>query len=505
MLGDLYALYKVLTKAGALYPNPLLAITQFLWCYFCYGSSLSTLAAWSALRFPDTLAVVEENKQVTFRELENEVEKLAFGLTRSLELKPEQTIGLLGRNSVAYVETLLACEQVGANILLLHTTFAPEDLVRLQHLQAIDVLICDDEFQTTVETFLELLKDAKQSVPKVMYSSSLASLENTLLSKPKFSWRKKRGRIILLTSGTTGQAKVIRQRPKLVLKTFHALLESFRLSAGEKTLLTLPLLHGHGLATLALCLVVGAPLFVFRKGHTEDFLRYIEEYKINTLTIVPTILYRLLEHLKTRQYQTRSLSKIISGSAPLAAELTKSCLEKFGSILFNVYGSSEAGPISLATPKDLQDAPETVGKILPGVKLRFQEQHVQVMKNGAFFDTGDVGYVDDSNNLFLLGRSDDMLICGGENVYPRLVEERVNALEYVLESAVVGVPDLEYGQAVHLFVVLTSRHVTLAVIEKDLEQLFSRAMRPRKIFIVHTLPKTLTGKVVKSQLNESAS
>jgi acyl-CoA synthetase (AMP-forming)/AMP-acid ligase II len=484
MLADLYRLYKTLGKSGVFYPDALWATAQFLWSYLNCGSSLTTLAKWAALRFPNHKAIVDENRQITFRELVAEAERLATGLEQTLGIKPNQTIGLLGRNSIDLVETLLACEMLGVTIFLLHTNFAAGNLEHLQQ-QSIDLLICDDEFRRTIE-------EMTKPLPNIVYFSSLFIPKT---SKPKAIRPRRKSNIIMLTSGTTGHPKAIKQRPRLTLKTLVGLLEALQLKASSRTLLTIPLLHGHGLATLALSLAFGAALYVFRKSQTEDFVRCLEENNIETIVLVPTILYRLLQ-----EHKTFKVEKIISGSAPLDEKLALQTLETCGSVLYNLYGSSEAGLISLVTPSDLQENPGTVGKILPGVKLRFEDNHIQVMQHKSFHDTGDVGYLDDINNLFLLGRSDDLLICGGENVYPRMIEEKVNALSYVLESAVIGVPNEEYGQAIHLFVVLKAHCITKDRLEQDLKRLFSKAIRPQKIFMVDALPKTSVGKVAKHQL-----
>jgi acyl-CoA synthetase (AMP-forming)/AMP-acid ligase II len=478
MLGDLYRLYKTLGRAGVLYPDALWVTAQFLWSYAGYGSSLTTLAKWAALRSPNHVAIVDENRRVTFRELIVNAEKLANRLEQVYGIKPEQTIGLIGRNSIDFAEVLLACEMLGTNVLLLHTHFVTENLERLQ--RQIDVLICDDEFQGSI----------RQPLLNTIFFSSLSTIKST-----SRLWRlRRKSNITLLTSGTTGQPKVIRQRPRLSLKTLVGLMGSLHLEANSRTLLTLPLSHGHGLATLAFNLLFGATLYIFRKNRTEDFVRCVREKSIDTLVLVPTILYRLLQNQEKLQVHT-----IISGSAPLDEKLATRTLKTFGEVLYNLYGSSEAGLISLATPNDLRMTPGTVGKVLPGVKLDFRDNHIRVMKHGACLETGDVGYLDGQNNLFLLGRSDEMLICGGENVRPRMIEEKVNTLEYVQEAAVVGVPDAEYGQAVCLYIVLKAQ-VSRANIMKDLERLFPRTLRPRELFIVGTLPRTVSGKIMKRHL-----
>jgi acyl-CoA synthetase (AMP-forming)/AMP-acid ligase II len=480
MLKDLYKLYKILGKSGVFYPDALWATAQFLYAYLKYGSSLITLAKWSALRFPNHVAIVDDHRQVTFRELVANAEMLATGLEQGYGIKPEQTIGLLGRNGIDFVEVLLACEMLGINVLLLHPHFVAENLERLQG--QLDILICDDEFQG----------NTRQPLLNTISFSSLSTIKSTgrLL---KFI---RKSNITLLTSGTTGQPKIISRRPRLSLKTLAGLLEALQLTANSKTLLTLPLSHGHGLATLAFNLLFGATLYIFRKSRTEHFMRCVRENSIDTVVLVPTILYRLLQ-----EQERLRVHKIISGSAPLDEKLATQTLQTFGDVLYNLYGSSELGLISLATPDDLRLEPKTVGRVLPGVNLQIQNNHIYVVKNGHSLDTGDMGYLDEVSRLFLLGRSDDLLICGGENVHPRMIEERVNTLDYVLESAVVGVPDAEYGHAVHLYAVLKPPG-SRDELAKDLEQLFSKTLRPKEIFIVETLPRTASGKIIKHQLNE---
>jgi acyl-CoA synthetase (AMP-forming)/AMP-acid ligase II len=483
MLADLYRLYKTFGKSGVFYPDALWATAQFLGSYVEHGSSLTTLAKWAARRFPNQVAVVDEDRSITFRELIAEAEGMAGWLEQTHHVHPRQRVGLLGRNSIDFVKTLLACEMLGVNILLLHTNFVTETLERLQEKHTIDLLVCDKEFEQALKPVRALPKTIYFSIPAIFSTTKPIRL-------------RKKSNIILLTSGTTGQPKVIRRRPKLSVKTLAGLLEALQLTANSRTLLTLPLSHGHGLATLAFSLLFGATLYIFRKSRTEDFVRCIRENFVDTVVLVPTILYRLLQ-----EQEELRVHKIISGSAPLDEKLATRALQTFGDILYNLYGSSEAGLISLATPEALRQQPATLGKVLPGVNLKIENSHIHVIKDGQPFDTGDMGYFDEHNNLYLLGRSDDMLICGGENVYPHLIEEKVNGLEYIQECAVVGVPDAEYGQTLHLYVVL-NRQVSKDDIARDLEGLFPRALRAQKIFMLRSLPQTSSGKLARHKLTE---
>jgi acyl-CoA synthetase (AMP-forming)/AMP-acid ligase II len=345
------------------------------------------------------------------------------------------------------------------------------------------------------------------------------SLLESKTAKPagRFRVSPRSGSLILLSSATTDPAKKVRRKPSLeeALGLVTGLLENLRPHTGKATLLTVPLLHGHGLATLVLSLALGSPLFLFPKAGPDEFLRCVEERKIKVLVLVPTILYRLLEAAHPH-HDLSSLRAIFCGSAPLDAGLATRALERFGDVLYNLYGSSETGVISLATPEDLRRAPATVGKVLLGVDLRIQGErqsaipagepgHIFIVRGRAAISTGDVGYLDAEGRLFLLGRADDLLICGGENVFPEAIESRVNqALEYVLESAVMGIPDPEYGQALHLFVVLKTGHagITPEAIARDLEPLFPRTLRPKKITVLSELPKNLAGKVLRYKLQD---
>jgi acyl-CoA synthetase (AMP-forming)/AMP-acid ligase II len=506
MLQSIRLAFTALARTGLLNPNPLLSIAQLLGCYMRYGASLYTLARWNAGRFPEQLALVEPGRQVTFSQLVQGADALAA----SLNLSAGQTVGLLGRNSVAYVEILLACGCSGADVLLLNTGFTPEQLLRLAQSRTLNLLICDREFEAKAEG---LLAQVQGAVPQVLYTESLDRLGQKEPPPPSHT----SGSLILLTSGTTGPAKMIRRRlkPSALLGMLTAILNGLRPKSGDAALLTVPLLHGHGLATLGLCLTMGAPLYLFARARAEELLGCVEAQGIKVLVLVPTILYRLLDHLHTHRFNTQSIRTIVCGSAPLDAGRAKEGLERFGPVLFNLYGTSETGIISLATPQDLQQAPATVGQVLPGVELQVRNTDqsqarpgesgqlwVKSPLTGGTINTGDVGYLDEGR-LFLLGRQDDLLICGGEKVFPQVIEETVcHSLSYVSECAATGIPDPEFGQAVHLFVVLKPEHseVKPEAIAQDLKPLFPRATRPKQIAVLPELPRNLAGKLLRHQL-----
>lgn len=321
---------------------------------------------------------------------------------------------------------------------------------------------------------------------------------------------------MLLSSGSTGPPKAVRREvsPAPLLPTLTALLNGPELRARAPTLLTIPLFHGHGLMTLGLCLAMGAPLHLFARGTPELYWQALTERDIEVLVLVPTVLYRLLE--TPSPGRAGRLRTIVCGSAPLGAGLATRALSRFGPVLSNLYGGSEFGLVSLATPGHLLAAPDSVGSVLPGVRVSvrradgtpapFGEVVVRgsmaTGRPGSGQGTGDLGRLTPSGRLTLAGRLDDLLIIGGENVSPEAVEARIAELGYVRECAVVGVPSEEYGQALAVLIVLHGGQggVTRERVELDLRSRLPRMLRPARVTFVEELPRNALGKLVRRRL-----
>ena len=513
------AALRALRCTGLLGTHPFAAILRLVWALLRYGRSLFTLVAWNARQFPDALAVVDPHRRATFCQLETR----AVQLSQALGLGAHHRVGILCRNSVVFVEALLACGRAGADAVLLSTMFAVEQVTHLCESKRLDLLICDDEFRlqvTTLEARFPGLHGRVVSTTALI-DEHLGALSPLGRQGSRRGLIKKAGAITLMTSGTTGPARAVRHRPSLrqILRTVTALLDQLQPKRGEPTLLTIPLLHGHGLATLAMSLTLAAPLFIFSRARAQDLLTCIAQNEIQVVVLVPTILHRLLEGGMAGG--TTTVRKVICGSAPLSAGLAARGIERLGPLLFNLYGSTEAGLISLATPADLLVAPASVGRPLPGVSLDLQSPEgasVGPGQVGRLFvrgemaqgkvdtregvDTGDLAHVGQDGRLYLDGRADDMLICGGENVLPKTIEEAINRRPYVLACAAVGVPSVEYGQSVHLFLELRTGcgDVSAAFIADDLKSCLPPVLRPAGITVVAALPRGPSGKILRRQL-----
>lgn len=547
-----------LGRTGVFRPAPLRSVLQLAWCGLRHGASLYTLVAWNAWRWPDRTAVDGDGEAVSYQDLWRRADHLASILSAytsgTLGRPLDFGVALLCRNHVNFVALLLACSRLGLRTVLLNTSFLPEQVRAACHSQGLTLLICDDEFAPGLaeiglaEVGLAEVEWAGAGMNIITVSALKASttarpptLRLALLRwRPRPRWRQ--ATLVLLTSGTTRTPRTVQRRLHLgaLLPTLIALLSSLRPEAGSPTLLTLPLFHGHGLATLGLSLTLAAPLHLFARGRPKDYWRCLTQQQIEVLVLVPTVLYRLLSSAERGlplptppALRTPALRTIVSGSAPLGAALATQAQQAFGPVLFNLYGSSEAGLISLATPQDLLLCPGTVGRVLPGVEVQLQplssaeaglstagldDMEVgQVRVRGPLvvgnaastdagtecYETGDLGWFGSTGLLFLAGRHDDLLMIGGENVSPELIEDRIARLPCVLECAVTPVPSAEYGQAVHAYVVLKrgQEHTTPADLQHHLLVLLPRMLRPAEISVVKTLPRNQMGKLLRAQLN----
>jgi acyl-CoA synthetase (AMP-forming)/AMP-acid ligase II len=434
-------LYRILQHLGML--KKFGSVLWLMWCFMRFGTSLYTLFAWAAWRYPNQTALVAHHR-LTFVELEKLVGKCASSLL-TLGAQPNTSVNLAVADPERFVMLLLASLRLGLEVVL-HNPKQPPTTRRLT------------------------LTDGTILPP------STAKLPHT-----------RGGRVVLLTSGSTGTPKMVRQK-RLQPSVLSGLLERLNLRVGQRILLTIPMFHGHGLATLALAWLSGSALFVSRfEAKTTPKLMLQE--RIGVLVLVPTILHRLLEVAPDLPLQA-----IVCGSAPLEPTLAQCTLTKYGKVLFNLYGSSEAGLISLATPQDIAHEPLAVGKPLQRVDILKQ----QVMVNG--FATGDLGKLE-RGFLFLLGRNDLLLSCGGVNVHPHTIELQIAKLSYIKECAVVGVPDAEYGHAIRLFVVLYSDR-PLETIRHDVAALLPKAQRPREVIQLDALPRSDLGKVQHGLLQQ---
>jgi len=350
--------------------------------------------------------------------------------------------------------------------------------------------------------FIGLLSDCPCPCPCQTLDSASPREHPGLPGLPR---TKRSGRVLVLTSGSTGAAKSVARRPSLgsVLPVVAGLLRALPLRMHAPAIAAIPLYHGYGLAVVAMALTLGSPLYVGSRCDIAPLLARMPAGAVPAVVIsIPTLLGRWLA---TSPEAIPPLAAVITGSAPLSPGLCQRLLERLGPCLFNLYGTTEAGLIALATPQDLSEAPGTVGRPLLGNTARIlsatneiqvQGPLVVAAPPGQWYGTGDAGRVDGQGRFFVCGRLDAMVICGGENVYPYETEAALLDHPDVADAAVVAVEDREFGQVLLGVVALApGASVDEEALRAWLRQRLDRCKVPRQIRITPAIPRNALGKV----------
>jgi len=339
------------------------------------------------------------------------------------------------------------------------------------------------------------------------------------------------GRVVILTSGTTGTPKgASRSQPKS-LDPAVALLSTIPLRTRDRTLIAAPLFHSWGFAHFTMGILLSSTYIVQRKFDPEKTLAAAEENAATVLAVVPVMMQRIMElPARTRnKYDLSGVRVVAASGSALPGELATRWMDQFGDTLYNLYGSTEVAWATIATPADLREAPGTAGQPPWNTVVRlFDEKDREVSRGetGRVFvanqfefegytgggtkaaidglmSTGDVGHFDDAGRLFIDGRDDEMIVSGGENVFPREVEDLLHRHPAVDDVALVGVKDEKYGQRLKAFVVKKSgARVTEEQLKSHVKTNLARYKVPRDIEFVKALPRNATGKVLKRELVE---
>ncbi|HVL96640.1 MAG TPA: acyl-CoA synthetase [Solirubrobacteraceae bacterium] len=520
-----------LAEAGILRParpDRLLALAGAL---LRFGPTPAAGYTAAALRYPDELGIIDELGTLTFREVHERTNALAHALSDD-GVNEGDSVGLMIRNHRGFVEALVACSKLGAHVLLLNTAFSGPQLSDVADREKPKAILYDEEF---AEVLAEAGKRRKRYI--AWHEPDGDSGDPTLESLIERGDRSdvvapaEPGRTIILTSGTTGTPKgASRSQPKS-LDPAAALLSKIPLRARERTMVAAPLFHAWGFAQFMLGMSLASTIVLKRKFDPEATLSLTAQHECTTLVVVPVMLQRILE-LDDDVLTRYDLSKLrcvpVSGSA-LPGAISTRWMDLFGDNLYNLYGSTEVAWATIATPEDLRAAPGTAGKPPRGTIVRIYDDDgkpVEAGQSGRIFvgnemqfegytgggnkdvldglmSSGDVGHFDENGRLFIDGRDDDMIVSGGENVFPAEVEELLAGHEKVAEVAVFGVEDEKFGQRLKAVVVpKKGAKLTEDEVKKHVKANLAGYKVPREVEFIDELPRTSTGKVLKRELQE---
>ena len=336
------------------------------------------------------------------------------------------------------------------------------------------------------------------------------------------------GRTVLLTSGTTGSPKGAR-RSGGGAGSLAAMLDRIPWRAGEVTVVAAPMFHAWGFGQLAIAATMGCTVVTRRRFDPEATLQLVESTGATGLAVVPVMLERIVDLPAETldRYRMPTLRFVTASGSRMRPEAVTAFMDRFGDVVYNSYNATEAGLISCAVPDDLRVAPETAGRPVVGTDLRIVDDEGREVDPGevgritvrsdsqfegytsgdgkdfheSYMVSGDLGRVDDAGRLFVVGRDDEMIVSGGENVYPLEVEQTLDGHEAVVEAAVVGVDDDDYGQRLEAYVVLRDgAEVTPEQLQGYVKDKLAGFKTPRRVVVLDDLPRNDTGKVLKREL-----
>jgi fatty-acyl-CoA synthase len=539
-IADSLHVATALIRAGVAKPSRPDRSLRALWGLRRWGPTLAAGYLGAAARYPGAAAIADELGVLTFADVEARTNALARGLSDH-GVQEGDRIALMCRNHRWFIEASVACAKLGAHAVYLNTAFAGPQLTAVLGSENPAAVIYDQEFTSALEpafagrlgflAWRDGTTDAGHGGLGGSAGVDHPTLEEVIdgrmvapLTPPTDP-----GRTVILTSGTTGTPKGANRASPGSLGPAAALLSAIPLRARETTVIAAPMFHSWGFAHMFLSTALSSTLVLRRRFDPADTLRAIAEHRASALIVVPVMLARMLElgADAVSAYELSSLRLIAASGSALPGPLAQDVMDVFGEKLYNLYGSTEVAWATVASPQDLRAAPGTAGRPPRGtvVKILDPESHLlpagvsgrifvgsemlfegytgggDKLRLGDLMSTGDMGHFDDRGRLFVDGRDDDMIVSGGENVFPSEVENLLAALPGIREVAVVGVPDPEFGQRLRAVVAL-EREATLT--ERELQDHVRRNLArykvPREVRFVDELPRNATGKVLKREL-----
>lgn len=492
--------------------------------------SVTSGFASSAQRCGNRPGLVDELGTLTFSELDKRGDAFAAALQT---LPSAKVVGIMARNHRGFVDSLIAANRIGADVLLLNTSFAGPAMAEVVARENVDVIIYDEEFTATVDRALEDCTGRSEVTRIVAWTDTEdhpLTVESLIIDHRGLQPRRtgEKSRVILLTSGTTGTPKGAKHSGGGV-DALKAILDRTPWRTEETTVVVAPMFHAWGFSQLVFAASMACTVVTRRKFDPQATLALVDKYQATGLCVVPVMFDRIMElpdHIRNR-YSGRSLRFAAASGSRMRPDVVTSFMDQFGDVIYNNYNATEAGMIATATPADLRAAPDTAGRPAEGTEIKILDGDFKELPTGEvgtiyvrnstqfdgytsgatkdfhqdYMSSGDVGYLDAAGRLFVVGRDDEMIVSGGENVYPIEVEKTLLAHPEVAEATVLGVDDEQYGQRLVAFVVLTDgAETTEDALKQHVRDNLANYKVPRSITVLAELPRNSTGKIDRREL-----
>ena len=500
---------------------------------------------------PDRTALVCGDKRVTFEQMADRVNRLANWL-QSIGAGPDKPVGAMSTNSVEFVETYYAAAKIGATFVPLNYRAKQEELTYMINTSDVFVLF-------TGERYLDLVSKLRPSLEGVQhfacYDRPVDGMQHfgEILSsaspdEPFVDVDESQPTVLIYTSGTTSMPKgVALTYLNLSVYVTNTMSPADPSEEADVTLLSVPIFHVAGVTPIMSSVWGGRTLVILPQFDPELWLKAVQNEKVTHSFVVPTMLKRIMEHPDFEKYDLSSLKLITYGAAPMPYEVVSKAVDVFSCGLMNAYGQTEStstmtflGPEDHQIPKEPGPEREmklnrlrSVGRGMDDVVIAIMDPENNVLPAGdegeicvmgprimaeyhkqqeataaaiqdGWLHTGDVGYLDDEGYLFITGRKKDLIIRGGENISTGEIEAVLEGHDAVDEAAVIGVPDVEWGEVVKAVIVpapgtkLDPDELTTYV-----KQRLSSYKAPQYYAVVSELPRNPMGKVLKTELRKA--
>ena len=466
------------------------------------GISLMALLRFAAHFYPQHCAITDEKQSLSYQELYIRTRQLTEILHTEYHLQPEVSVALLGRNSLILTLLLHALSRLGIRTTLLSTDLGTEQITADLQKHHYHLIIYDSD-----------LKQIPTELPCIAFTTE--KINDILLDKHSQIKKRKlpkiwRGReIVIHSGGTSGKFKTIARRPSVTsfLPPLLALLRDIRIYQYERVLISLPFYHGFGLSTLIISLLMGKKICLQKRFDVLQTLTIIQREQIEVMPIVPAMLARFWQ-IEGAKKKMKSLRCLISGGDRLPKSLIDTTHKEIGEVIFNLYGTSEAGFFMLANPKELASFEETtLGKPIRGVDCKVKDCNRQgigtlwvrsrwAMRGlrNQWQNTGDLVSQNSEGYFFHHGRADRMVVCGGENVQPEHIEQVLLSHPMIIAARAFTVPDPNFGNVIHTEIECTPKATLTEVTLLDwLRPQLSRSEMPHSIRF-KTIEMLSTGK-----------
>ncbi|MDX6670719.1 MAG: hypothetical protein QOI91_1082 [Solirubrobacteraceae bacterium] len=485
----------------------------------------------AAVRYPDETAIIDELGLLTFGDVHRRTNALAHAFSDAGIVEGDG-VAIMCRNHRGFIDATVALSKLGAHALYLNTAFAAPQITDVVKREAPKAIVFDEEFTELVSEAATRRKrfiawhEAESQLEDPTLESLIEEGDASDVVAPENP-----GRVVILTSGTTGTPKGANRSQPESLDPAAALLSKIPLQARETTMVAAPMFHSWGFAHFSLGMGLASTLVLKRKFDPEATLSMVAQHQATALAVVPVMLQRMVDlgPEVIGRYDLSNLRVIAISGSQYSAALSKRVTEAFGDVAYNLYGSTEVAWAAIATPQDMREAPGTVGQPPRGTVIKLYDQDGKEVPQGetgrifvanemlfegytggggkdvidGLMATGDVGHFDQAGRLFVDGRDDEMIVSGGENVFPQEVEELLAKRDDVEEVAVVGVDDDDWGQRLRAVIVARNGQEPS---EKELKGYVKQHLAgykvPRDFRFVDELPRNATGKVLKRELKD---